>query len=437
MKALSELQKEEAAAASVAGHRPRIILAGAIGNVLEWYDFGLYGLLAPTLASLFFPGHDRIAALLGVYGGFAVGFVMRPVGAFALGYLADRVGRRFVLALSVLLIGLSTVAVGLLPTYEKVGVWAPVLLIGVRLVQGFSVGGEFVDSVTYLVESAPQGRRGLMGSFANLGSTGGMLLAAAVAATATSLVSLAVLEAWAWRVPFLLGGVLASAAFLLRRHLPVSASELEAKEKSREDAPLRKAIRTQPRILLATLCFTTGYGIVNYLTMVLLPTFAREFGGVTDAQALRINTAGQALALFVVPLSGWLSDHAWTRRTVLSVVFAMEALVGWKCFELAGTHGVAGLWVAQLVFAFLLAMVMGSDPAMLSEQFKNEYRVSAHAVTFNIGIGIFGGTAPMIAMALIRKTGNQMAPAIYLTIAACLASISVLMLQERSRSRYE
>ena len=134
------------------GHRLRIILAGAIGNVLEWYDFGLYGLLAPVLASLFFPGTDRTAALLGVYGGFAVGFIMRPVGAFALGYLADRVGRRFVLALSVLMIGLSTVAVGLLPTYQSVGVWAPALLIGIRLVQGFSVGGEFGSAVAFVVE---------------------------------------------------------------------------------------------------------------------------------------------------------------------------------------------------------------------------------------------------------------------------------------------
>src|SRR3974390_2614043 len=157
VKDLDKLQAAETGATSVAARRVRIILAGAIGNVLEWYDFGLYGLLAPVLASLFFPGHDRIAALLGVYGGFAVGFVMRPVGAFALGYLADRVGRRFVLALSVLMIGLSTVAVGLLPTYAMVGVWAPVLLIGVLLVQGFSVGGEFVDSVTYLVEWAPPG----------------------------------------------------------------------------------------------------------------------------------------------------------------------------------------------------------------------------------------------------------------------------------------
>ena len=432
-----EFEGRESGSVEKPRHRLRIILAGAIGNVLEWYDFGLYGLLAPVLASLFFPGHDRIAALLGVYGGFAVGFVMRPVGAYALGYLADRIGRRYVLALTVLLIGLSTVAVGLLPTYQSVGMWAPVLLIGVRMVQGFSVGGEFVDSVAYLVESAPPGRRGLMGSFANLGSTGGMLLAAAVAATTTSLVRPEALLGGAWRIPFLLGGVLACGAFLLRRKLPPTPMEAEAKEREAEVAPLRQAIRKQGWILLATLCFTSGYGIVNYLTMVLLPTYAREFGGMTDGQALRINTAGQALALFVVPLSGWLSDHAWTRRSVLSVIFAMEAIVGWKCFELVKDHGVAGLLVAQLVFAFLLAMVMGSDPAMLAEQFKSEYRVSAHAVAFNIGIGLFGGTAPMIGMALIRKTGYTMAPAVYLIVAASIAAVSILLLQDNSRKAIE
>lgn len=202
-------------------------------------------------------------------------------------------------------------------------------------------------------------------------------------------------------------------------------------------APLREAIRAQGAIFYATLCFTSGYGIVNYLTMVLLPTYAREFGGVTDAQALRINTAGQALTLFVVPLSGWLSDHAWTRRTVLAVIFATEAVVAWKCFGMVRSHGVAGLWVAQLVFAFLLAMVMGSDPAMLAEQFRSEYRVSAHAVAFNIGIGLFGGTAPMVGMALIRKTGNEMAPAAYLIVAAIIATVSVLMLKDHSRQAIE
>jgi MFS transporter, MHS family, proline/betaine transporter len=142
---------------------------------------------------------------------------------------------------------------------------------------------------------------------------------------------------------------------------------------------------------------------------------------------------GQTLALFVVPLSGWLSDHAWTRRTALAVVFGAEAMVSWKAFQLVANNGVEGLWIAQLVFAFLLAMVMGCALAMLSEQFASAYRVSAHAVTFNIGIGILGGSAPMVAMALIGRTSNTMAPADYLMLGAGLAAISVLMLRERSR----
>jgi MHS family proline/betaine transporter-like MFS transporter len=155
--------------------RTRVVLAGAVGNIVEWYDFGLYGLLAPVLASLFFPSHDRIAGLLAVYGGFAIGFAVRPIGAIVLGGLGDRVGRRFVLLVSVVLMGVSTVAVGLLPTHQTIGSWAAVLLIMTRLFQGFSVGGEFVGSVTYLVESAPQGRRGLAGSVAYLGATAGIL----------------------------------------------------------------------------------------------------------------------------------------------------------------------------------------------------------------------------------------------------------------------
>ncbi len=413
-------------------HKLRITIAGAIGNLLEWYDFGLYGLLAPVLASLFFPGHDRLASLLGVYGGFAAGFAMRPLGAVVLGHLGDRVGRRFVLALSVLLMGLSTVAVGLLPTYRTLGLWAPVLLIVVRLFQGFSVGGEFVDSVTYLVEAAPQNRRGIAGSIANVGSTAGMLLAAGVAAAATAFAG-PTLTGWAWRTPFLLGGVIASAAYVLRRHLPETESGQSEEDAEKGEAPLWRAIREQPRIMLAALLFTSGYGIVDYLTMVFLPTYASEFGQITVHQALRINTVGQALALLIVPISGWLSDRVWTRRAVLLVAFSAEALISREAFDLAGSHGIVGLWMAQLPFAFLLAIIMGAAPAMLAEQFPAGYRVSAHAVSFNIGIGIAGGTAPMIATALIKATGNPMAPAAYLIFAAVLALIGILMLHDRSR----
>jgi MFS transporter, MHS family, proline/betaine transporter len=413
--------------------RTRVVLAGAVGNIVEWYDFGLYGLLAPVLASLFFPSHDRIAGLLAVYGGFAIGFAVRPIGAIVLGGLGDRVGRRFVLLVSVVLMGVSTVAVGLLPTHQTIGSWAAVLLIMTRLFQGFSVGGEFVGSVTYLVESAPQGRRGLAGSVANLGATAGILLAGGVSSLLMTWATPGQLHSWAWRVPFLLGGVFASAAYLLRKHIPGNEHEPLPDSKQRRASPLWQAFRQQPKIMVASLVFTCGYGIVNYLTMVFLPTYAHEFGNVSEKQALSINTAGQALALFVVPLAGWMSDHVFTRRRFLVLVFATEAIVSWEAFRLVRDNGVAGTWIAQLSFAGLLALVMGAAPSMLAEQFRAGFRVTAHAFVLNVGIGIAGGTSPMVATELIRLTSNPMAPAMYLIFSAAVAAVALLALSDRSR----
>ncbi len=433
--------------------RRRVILAGVIGNIVEWYDFGLYGLLAPVLASLFFPSQDRIAALLGVYGGFAVGFAMRPIGAVVLGRVGDRQGRQFVLVLSVVLMGAATVAVGVLPSYRAIGLWAPILLISIRLFQGFSVGGEFVGSVTYLVEMAPEERRGLAGSVANVGATVGMLLAAGAAALATTHAGVA---PESWRVPFLFGGVLAIGGYMLRRHLPTEEVELQdpvAPRSLREPLhadtrrplfanvitrwPALQAFRELPRTMLIATLFTCGYGVSNYLTMVFLPTFGREFANVSESSALRINSAGQALALVLVPLAGWISDRWLRRRTVLAAAFLLQAAVAWELFGWVRQTGVEGLWAAQLLLAGLLALVMGAAPAMLAEQFPRGYRVSGHAFVLNVGIGIAGGSAPMVAVALIGATASRMAPAAYLIAACVVSGITVLLLSDRSREALE
>src|SRR5579883_3219853 len=340
----------------------RVLWAGGLGNVLEWYDFGLYGLLAPVLASLFFPNQSRLVALLDVYGGFAAGFAMRPIGAAVLGRVGDRIGRRSVLVLSVVLMGAATVALGALPAYASWG--------------------------------------------------GAARLAAGV-----------------WRWPFLFGGVIALAAYLLRRHLP----EREvAPAPPRRRSPLGQALREAPRLMLLVTLFTSGYGIADYLTMVFLPTFAHEFGRVSIAAALRANTAGQALALFVVPVAGWLSDRVARRRTILAAAFFAEAAIAWSAFAWA-RQGPGGFYLAQLAFAGLLALIMGAGPAMLAEQFPPDYRVTGHAVAFNIGIGVAGGSAPLVAVALIRAAAAPMAAAAYLAGAALLAAITALLLRDRSR----
>jgi len=322
--------------------------AGAIGNLLEWYDFGLYGLLAPVLAPLFFPSADPVAALIGAYGGFALGFMMRPLGGAVLGHLGDRIGRGYVLVLSVVMMGLATAALALLPTYAEIGIAAPVLLLLVRIVQGFSVGGEFTGSVCYLVETAPHGRRGFAGSFANLGSTGGVLLAAAMAASTVTLADAETLR-WAWRIPFLFGGVLAAFAFFLRRRLMKSGHAPRPPSKN-ELPPLRQALKHDPQAMAAAVLFTSGYGIVNYLTMVFLPTYASRFGGVAEGSALQINTVAQAAALFVVPFAGWLTDRALRRRTLLLIVFTAFTSLAVAGFYLALRGGLPGLFVAQIGF---------------------------------------------------------------------------------------
>ena len=408
---------------------PTALAAGGIGNLLEWYDFGLYGYFAPILGRLFFPSHDPLASLIGAYAGFAVGFAMRPIGGAVLGHVGDRLGRRFVLLLSVTLMGFGTTAIALLPTYAAAGMAAPLLLLTIRLFQGFSVGGEYTGSVAYLVETAPAERRGFAGSMANIGSTAGVLLAAAAAAATVTFASDAQLASWAWRLPFMLGGVLAIGALLLRRRL----RDEGAPPARMRELPLKRALTRDPRLLAIAVLFTSGYGVVNYLTMVFFPIYATQFGGLSEAQALQTTTLAQALALAVVPLAGLANDAVIRRRTLLIAAFTAELTVALGAFLLARDGGLAGFAAAQLVFGALLALVMGTDPAMLSEQFPGEYRMSAYSVAFNLGLGIAGGTAPAIATALIAATGFTLAPALYLMLAAGAAAAGAFLMADRSR----
>jgi MFS transporter, MHS family, proline/betaine transporter len=408
---------------------PAALAAGGIGNLLEWYDFGLYGYLAPILGRLFFPSHDPLASLIGAYAGFAVGFAMRPIGGAVLGHVGDRLGRRFVLLLSVTLMGTGTTAIALLPTYAAAGVAAPVLLLFVRLFQGFSVGGEYTGSVAYLVETAPADRRGFAGSMANIGSTAGVLLAAAVAAATVTFASDAQLTSWAWRLPFVVGGALATGALLLRRRLRDDG----APPAHMRELPLKRAVTRDRRTMVIAILFTSGYGVVNYLTMVFFPIYAAQFGGLPEARALQVTTLAQALALAVVPLAGIANDAIIRRRTLLIVAFGAEFAAAFGAFLLARDGGLAGFAAGQLVFGLLLALVMGTDPAMLSEQFPGEYRMSAYSVAFNLGLGVAGGTAPAIATALIAATGFTLAPALYLMLAAAAAVAGAFLMADRSR----
>ena len=413
---------------------PESLGAGMIGNVLEWYDFGLYGYLAPVMGALFFPSHNPIASLIGAYGGFAIGFAVRPIGGAVLGHLGDRIGRQPVLILSVMMMGGATVAIGLLPTYAQIGIWAPILLLLIRLLQGFSVGGEFTGSVSYLIETAPPHRRGFAGSFANIGSTGGYLLAAGLAA-GTVLFSEAHPEmTWIWRLPFLGGGVIALLAWWVRTRLTHTGYEPAPVEDDEDyELPLKQAFTQAPRAMILAVLFTWGYGVADYLTLVFLPTYASSFGGIDHGDALAINTASQVAALIAVPIAGWLTDHAIRRRSMLILAFALIFFTSVVFFELSSGSDLARFAVAQFGFAVFLGMIMGTAPAMLAELFPSHFRLSGYSLTFNIGLGFGGGTAPLIATALIDYSGWNMAAAAYLMFGAVLSIGALYVMKDRSR----
>ena len=411
-------------------------MAGYIGNVVEWYDFALYGYLAGIIAPVFFPADSPTAGLIATYGIFAAGFVMRPLGAAAFGWFGDRYGRARTMQISVALMALPTLLLGLLPTYAQVGVLAPILLVVVRLLQGLSVGGEFSSSATYLVETAPAGERGRTGSWANIGSMSGSLLGVAVAALLTNVFDPEVLEAWAWRLPFLGGAVLGTTALLIRRNLHES-ERFAVHHAGREvTSPLLEAFTTNRRETLLALVFAGAYGTCYYLAFVYLPEWLAAQALMARGIALLINTAMVLLVIPAMPLFAIVGDRYLPRRTWIALSMGLLAIVAWPlhAWMLAAGGGLPAVLVAHLLTFLLLAVPLGSGPALFVELFPEKDRLSGYSVAFNIGLGVFGGLTPMIAASLIAVTGMVTAPALYLMLAAALAVLALMRMPDRSRA---
>lgn len=413
-------------------HKLKTVLGGTIGNVMEWYDFALYGFFAPVLAQLFFPSGNKTASLIATFGVFAVGFVMRPIGGIIFGWIGDRFGRSAVLRISVIIMGAATFLLGVLPTAGAIGIWAAVLLLGVRLVQGLSVGGEFSGSVTYVVETSPLHRRGFSGSWANFGGLVGTLAGSGLAAFMASVLPSSDLQSWGWRVPFLLGGVFAVLAYLYIRRLKDVPHMVHHEAQHQQDSPLHKALVQNRRETLLAIVFASGYGICYYILLVYLPTYVHVVGTISDGTALLINSLGLALAIPFIPLFGWISDHFIRRRSLLLITFLLVAVLGWNLFYLS-SGSLTGLVVSQIIFALIMAVPMGVAPAMFVELFPKEDRLTGYSVAFNIGLGIAGGTAPMIATWLISATGYDTAPGAYLVFAALISAAALWFMQDRSR----
>jgi len=407
-------------------------LAGTVGNIIEWYDFAVFGYFASIIAPLFFPTGSATTSILSTWAVFAGGFLMRPIGASVFGYIGDRVGRRKVLSLSAILMALPTFSLGILPTHDQIGIWAAVLLVAVRLLQGFSVGGEFTGSVTYMVETAPQDRRGLAGSWANVGSMTGILLGSGVATLATSLLPQDAVSSWGWRIPFIFGGLLGIVAiFMVRRLHEVHIAKRDEKHASR--SPIKEALTVDARRTVLSILFVAGYGVVFYIPLVYLPTYVSKYADISLSSAMKINTIATVILLLFIPLMALASDRFIRRKKILVIGFIVMSLLSYPMFLILRQDNLFLVSLVQIVFGLLIAIPLGSAPAMLVELFPTDDRLTAYSLSYNIGSGVIGGTTPFMATWLIDITGSSLAPCFYLIAWSIVAFIALALMRDRSR----
>ncbi len=411
----------------------RTVIAGAVGNVMEWYDFGLFGFFAPTLAVLFFPKEDRLASLAGTFGVFATGFLMRPLGGVLFGRLGDRVGRKRALELSVLLMASSTTLLGLLPTYATLGPFAAMLLTVVRLLQGLSVGGEYVGSMSFLVEHAPANRRAFVGSWSSFTVVLGSLMGSGVASLATSVLSESQLTSWGWRVPFLAGSLFGVVGLWLRRGVAESPVFLETqKAGGLAENPIADVLRHDRRAFFVTLGLTGLSSVGFYIPFVWLASWLSRINtpALPESQVLAANTVALFALLVFTPLSGLASDRLG-RRPMFLVSAVGYTILSYPIMRYLSHGTLQAAMLGSLAFAAINGVYSGCMAATMVELFPTRTRYTGIAISYNLGQAVLGGTAALVATSLIESTGDNLAPAWYLSACSGVAAVAALFIPAR------
>ncbi len=409
----------------------KVVTASMVGNGLEWYDFAIYGHMAVILRDLFFPTADPVVGLISTYGVFAAGFLARPLGAIAFGWIGDKYGRRFALTLAVLLMAIPTGCIGLLPTYETIGVAAPIILTIIRILQGFSLGGEFSGSITFMVEHAPAMRRGLIGSMSMTSLIIGFMAGSIVANLFSSLLSPEDFNDWGWRIPFLLGIVIGFVGFYIRSHCEESPAYETARDGGHlSSAPVREAVTKYWRNMLEAFAIYITVTMPFYLVTIYFISFTELHLGLSNSQSLTINTINLLFMLIAFPVSAMLSDKLGRKLVLVAVAFVL--LIG--IYPLFAAFEPGNFWqiaILQAVLAFVVGCYIGPVPALLVEMFPTSVRYTGLAIPYNLTAAIMGGTTPMVCVWLISVTGKIHSIAYYVMFCTIISLIALYFYKDR------
>jgi MHS family proline/betaine transporter-like MFS transporter len=404
-----------------------------LGNCLELFDFTVYGFLAAWIGQAFFPAMDPLASTLSSFVTFGIGFVMRPLGGIVLGAYADRHGRKQALVVSLLSMAVSTAAIGLIPTYASIGMAAPVLLTLCRLVQGFSAGGEWGGAAAFLVEYAPEGRRGYFGSWQQFGVGLGSLCGSLFAFLVTVGLDDDSMNAWGWRLPFLFGFILAPIGYYLRmRVAETPAFQAEIGARKTVASPLRDAFATQGGAMLIACCSTIIWTVGGFLFSTFVPAFATQELKLAAASSLAATTIAILVRTVLTPFMGALSDRVGRKPLLLTAAGGFLLLSYPLFLWLVTAPSFAVLLIVQLIAAVLMAIFSGPGPAMLCELFPTHLRTTSLSVGYNLATAIFGGFAPAIATFLVRWTGQPIAPVYYVLCAAVVSLAAIAAMRDEA-----
>lgn len=414
----------------------RATFAGFAGTVVEWFDFAVYGFMAPIIAQTFFASESVVMSLLQTFAVFAVAFALRPVGGALFGMLGDRLGRKQVLITTVLLMSGSTAVIGLLPGYQQIGVWAAVLLTLARCAQGLSAGGEYAGAVTYVIEHAPAHQRARWGSAMPTATFFAFAMAALLSFLLSAGLGQGAMEQWGWRIPFLVAAPLGLVAFWIRRRLDESPLFQEIKDSTvaPEHAPLRTTLAEQGKPMLILGGYISLTALSFYIFSTYMTTFLRNVVGMDATSVLLSNVIALSCAAVLAPFVGILCDRIGRRRTMFASVFLL-ILTAYPGYLLASSGTFGGALGGQIMIMLGTVSANVVTAVLLTEVFPTRVRYTAAGITYNISYAVFGGTAPFIATLLIDLTGSPMAPAVYLTAIAVGAFVAALLLPETSGRR--